>query len=156
MVAQTQIAPTNGNSSPPQAFVRNTGELVSDAMTLAELQGQLLVIDFKDDLQRLLWPIGFLVAGAIVALGCLPIVLVTLALGIMAGTGWPPWLAFLTSLSVGLVLAAGLIGGAIWQLRSGLTFLVRSRSEWQQNLAWFKSLVRRLGKSTNRPAEPGT
>lgn len=155
MVAQTQVKPTNGSTSAPLAVARNTGELLSDALTLAELQARLLVIDVETDLKRLITPAILLAAGAVMALSCLPIVLVTIALGLIAGAGLQPWLAFLASVGIGLVLAAILVAAGVWFLRNKLTFLARSRTEWQQNVRWFKSVARRLGQSSSRPAAPG-
>jgi putative superfamily III holin-X len=157
MVAQTSVDQTNvpPDPSPPQAVARNTGELLSDAMTLAELQSQLLVLDIQDDLRKLILPLASLLTGIVLALSCLPIALVTIALALVAGTGIAPWLAFLISLAIGLVLASCFMFPAILYFIYQLNLLERSRSEWQQNLRWFKSLVRRLGKSFSRPAEPG-
>jgi len=155
MVAQTQINPTNGSPSPPVAVARSTGELLSDALTLVELQSKLLAIDVEDDLQRLITPVILLATGAVLGLSCLPIVLVTIALGLIAGAELAPWLAFLIALAIGAGVAAILLAVGIWFLRNKLTFLSRSRSEWQQNVKWFKSVARRLGSGSSRPASPG-
>jgi len=156
MVAQTPVTPTNGSStSPQQGVAHNTGELLADALTLAELQSKLLVVDVQDDLRKLIAPVVVLITGAVVGLSCLPIALVTIALGLMAGLGLAPWLAFLISLLIGAAVAAGLILGGMFYLKSGLTFLERSRAEWQQNLQWFKGLVRRLGSGFSRSVRPG-
>jgi membrane protein DedA with SNARE-associated domain len=155
MVAQTQVKPTNGSNSPPLAVARGTGELFSDALTLVELQGRLLSIDVGNDLRRLIVPAVLLVSGAVMGLSCLPILLVALALGIMAAWNLAPWLAFLIALGVGAFVAAILLAVGGWFLRNKLTFLSRSRSQWQQNVNWFKSVVRRLGSTSSRPASPG-
>lgn len=155
MVAQTPISPTNGSPSPPVAVARSTGELLADALTLAELQGKLLVIDVEDDLRRLITPVILVAAGAVLGLSCLPIALVTIAVGLVAGAELAPWLAFLIALAIGAGVAAILLAAGIWVLRNKLTFLSRSRSEWQQNVKWFKSVVRRLGSRSNRPGAPG-
>lgn len=167
MVAQTPVNMTNGSSgaggggssgrsSAPQSMARNTGELLGDAMTLAELQGKLLLVDVQDDLKRLIMPVALLVTGVVLALTCLPIAMVTIALGLIAGAELAPWLAFLITLGGALAVALVLILAGVWYFRHGLTFLGRSRAEWDQNIRWFKSLVRRLGAgSPSRPAEPG-
>ena len=155
MVAQTPISPTNGSPSPPVAIARGTGELLSDALTLVELQGKLLVIDVEDDLRRLIAPVILLAAGAVLGLSCLPIVLVTIAVGLIAGAELAPWLAFVIALAIGAGVAAILLAAGMWILRNKLTFFSRSRTEWQQNVKWFKSVVRRLGSGSSRPASPG-
>jgi len=155
MVAETQMNSTNGSPTPPQAVARNTGELLADAMTLAELQGKLLALDVQDDLRKFIAPLVMLVTGAVLGLSCLPVALVTIALGLVAGAGLEPWVAFLLTLLVGVTLAAGLVLGGVWYLRSELTFLARSRAEWQQNVRWFKGMVRRLGSGSRRTAQSG-
>jgi len=154
MVVETQINPTNGSPTPPQSMARNTGELLADAMTLAELQGKLLALDVQDDLRKFIAPLVMLVTGAVLGLSCLPVALVTIALGLVAGAELAPWLAFLLTLLVGVILAAGLVLGGVWYLRNELTFLARSRSEWQQNVRWFKSMVRRVGSGSRRTTQP--
>jgi hypothetical protein len=137
-------------------MARNTGELLGDAMTLAELQGKLLLVDVQSDIKRLILPVALLVTGAVLALSCLPVAMVTIALGLVAGVELEPWLAFLITLGGALLVALTLILAGVWYFRHGLTFLSRSRAEWDQNIRWFKSLVRRLGASSpSRPAEPG-
>jgi Putative Actinobacterial Holin-X, holin superfamily III len=156
MVAQTPVNTTNGSGTSPQHGVaHNTGELLADALTLAELQSKLLVVDVQDDLRKLIAPLAVLITGAVVGLSCLPVALVTIALGLVAGAGLAPWLAFLISLGIGAAVAAGLVLGGVFYLKRGLTFLERSRTEWEQNVRWFKSLVRRLGSSSNRSVHPG-
>ena len=148
MVAETQVNPKNGkngSSTASPGVARSTGELLADALTLAELQGKLLTIDVQDDLRKLITPLVLLATGAVLGLSCLPIVLVTVALGLIAGAELAPWLAFLISLGIGLAVAAVLLAAGVWCLRNQLTFFVRSRAEWQQNVRWFKSLVKRLG-----------
>jgi putative superfamily III holin-X len=157
MVAQTTMnSPGGGDPSPPRAVARNTGELLSDALTLAELQSKLLWLDVQSDLSKLITPLALMVIGVVLALSCLPIALATLALGLVAGAGLPPWLAFLIALGVGLLLAAILAGIGVWVLLHGTSFLSRSRSEWGQNIRWFKNLVRRLGERTNRSTASAT
>jgi membrane protein DedA with SNARE-associated domain len=154
MVAETQVNPPNGSSA-PLAMARNTGELLSDALTLTELQGKLLALDLQDDLSKLITPLILLAAGAVLALSCLPLALVTIAFGLVAGAHLEPWLALLIALAIGLACAACLVAAGAWCLRSQLTFLSRSRVEWKQNVQWFKSVVRRLGANSRRPAAPG-
>jgi membrane protein DedA with SNARE-associated domain len=150
MVAETQVNPTNGAPSPPAAVARSAGELLADALTLLELQARLLKIDAEDDLKKLILPAVLFVAGAVLGLSCLPIAMVALALGLVAAAGFEPWLAFLIALCGGGVISAALVAMGIALLRSRLTFLPRSRAEWQQNVNWFKSVARRLSARSDR------
>lgn len=146
MVAQTSINQTGGgDNSPPQAVARNTGELLADAMTLAELQGKLLLHDVRSDLRNLMIPLVLIVMGSLLVIACLPMALAALALGLVAAGIEELWIAFLISLGVGALLAVCLLAGGVWYLFHGLSFLARSRSEWDQNVRWFKGLLRRLG-----------
>ncbi|HUE70919.1 MAG TPA: phage holin family protein [Pirellulaceae bacterium] len=156
MVAQTSVDRNNGaDNSPSQAVARNTGELLSDALTLIELQSKLLLLDVQSDLRKLITPIALVLTGALLAFACLPIALTTLALGLAAGTGMELWAAFAISLAAGLVIAVALLGAGVWFLLHGLSFIAHSRVEWDQNVRWFKSLLRRLGDRPRQPTQPG-
>ena len=155
MVAQTQVEQkTNGaDNSPPRAMARNTGELLSDAMTLVELQSKLLLVDVKSDLRQLIAPVVLVFCGVILALAALPIAMIALALGLEAATDLQLWAAFAISFAVAILIAGGAIGGGVWFLLHGLSFLSRSRSEWVQNVRWFKNLLRRLGERPRSGAD---
>jgi membrane protein DedA with SNARE-associated domain len=124
-------------------------------MTLIELQAKLLLFDIQSDLRKLIAPIALILTGGLLIFACLPIALTALALGLAAATGMELWAAFATSLAAGLVIAAALLGAGIWFLLHGLSFLARSRIEWDQNVRWFKGLLRRLGDRPRHPTQPG-
>ena len=146
MVAQAEVDRTNGaENSPPRAMARNTGELLSDAMTLAELQSKLLLVDVKHDLRQLIAPLALIVIGALLVLAALPIALSAVALALDSGTDLQLWAAFAVTFAGAILIAGGMVGGGVWYLLHRLSFLARSRSEWDQNVRWFKNLLRRLG-----------
>ena len=59
MVDQAQVTATNGrNELPPQAVARGASEFMHDVVTLAELQGKLVVIDFRDGMAKLITPLA--------------------------------------------------------------------------------------------------
>ena len=153
MVAQTSVVDrTNGaDNSPPRAMARNTGELLADAMTLVELQSKLLLLDVQADVRKLITPLVLILIGAVLGFACLPVALTALALGVSAATEMELWVAFSISLMVGLAIAGILLGAGVWYLLHGLTFLARSRNEWNQNVRWFKNLLRRLGDKPRQP-----
>ena len=154
MVAQAQVERTNGaDNSPPRAMARNTGELLSDAMTLVELQSKLLLVDVKADLRQLIIPLALIVGGVIITLASLPISLIAVALALDAATDLQLWAAFAISFAFAIVIAGGLVGGGAWYLLHRLSFLARSRSEWAQNVRWFKNLLRRLGERPRSGAD---
>ena len=151
MVDQAQVNGAAKVEAAPRAVARNTGELLQDLVTLAELQARLLVLDVRDGAQRLLWPVGLLLVGTAIAVACLPVAFITVALALVETTKLTLAQAFGVSLLSGMVLTT-LIAGLGWALfRRRPDLLERSRAEWQQNVKWTKHALRRLGKITSRP-----
>jgi len=148
MVDQTTLE--NGalpSESPPRAVARNTAELMSDVLTLAELQGRLLVIDVESGIGKIIPLAVTLLAGAVLAASCLPIALATIALALVELTTLSMAQAFACSLLGGALISLLLVAVAFWQFRAGLGLLKRSQSEWQQNLKWIKNTLQRMGRS---------
>ena len=153
MVSQAEIKPTNGRNGetelPPRAVARNAAEFLHDVTTLAELQGKLAVVDFKEGLAKLITPVILVCAGAAFVLGCIPIALTTLAVTLAHTTTLSPPVCYGISLAVGLVLAALLILPSIGPLRRGIRMFDRSFEEWRRNRSWAKETLRRLGQSSS-------
>ena len=120
MVDQVQINPTNGRTElPPRAVARNTAEFLHDVATLAELQGKLALVDLREGVAKLLFPVGLLGAGAAVALGCVPIALMAIAFTLEAhDDAVAGRLFWRLRWRVGLVLAALIIVTAIAALKN--------------------------------------
>lgn len=137
----------NGSSGfPPQAVVRNVSEFARNVITLAELQTELLKVDAQESLKKLIAPIVLLATTMLIILGCVPVLLTALALG-LAAAGLADWQAFLAAAGIGLALAAitGLVG---WQrLRKLPAILNRSKQEFSSNVAWVKGAL----SNTPRP-----
>src|SRR5215207_4754164 len=95
MSDQTKIEERNGS---PAGLARDVGEFAYDVLTLAELQGQLLLADVRECSQKAFAPGVVLLSGFALVLAGLPIALVSLAL----------WLkeVFATSYAAGFLLAA--------------------------------------------------
>ena len=144
MVDQAHVNPPGG--SRPRSPVRGTADFLHDLLTLAELQWQLLVVDSREWLGRLLWPALGLAAGLALAASCLPLALIVLALTLVETTTLSLAQAFGVSLGMGLVLAAALVAAALWYVRRRLGFLERSRQEWQRNVQWAKETLQRVGR----------
>ena len=157
MVDQAQIKPTNGHSElPPRAVARNAAEFMHDVATLAELQGKLAMLDLSDGVSKLLWPVALVAAGAAVALGSIPIALMTLALTLQETTTLSPPICFAIALGVGVVVAALLIVPSIGALKRGVRMFDRSLHEWGRNRLWAKETLKRLSQSGTRPPTPAT
>jgi hypothetical protein len=155
MVDQAQVNPTNGRTElPPRAVARSTADFLHDVATLAELQGKLALVDLREGMQKLLFPVGLLGVGAAVALGCVPIALMAIAFTLEATTDLPVAACFGISLAIGLVLAAIIIGAAIAGFKKNIRIFDRSLAEWRCNSQWAKDTLKRLGKNPNDPYCP--
>jgi len=154
MVDQAPLKSANGRAeSPPQAMARSAGELVDDVLTLAELQGKLLVVDFETGLQKLIWPAVVLAAGAIVALGSVPVALAALALAIDETTRLTLAQSFGVVLAGATLVAIVLIAASVSYLRHSWSMFDRSWTELWRNVQWSKEMLRRLGRRSARPTE---
>jgi hypothetical protein len=135
--------------SPSGAVAQSSAEFLHDLVTLAELQAQLVVLDGKQGLARLVAPVAGVLFGAILALGCVPVALATIALVLTETTDLTPAGAFALVVGVGSGVALLLVIACAWLLKRSLKMFARSQREWQQNVRWFKETLRRL---RNKPA----
>ena len=143
---------SNGRTElPPQTMARNSASFLADVATLAELQGKLLVVDLQEGTNKLVTYVALLVAGVVVALGCVPIALAALAILLAETTRLSLPASFGVALLAGLVLAALLAVPAFFAVKKGLWMFERSRSEWRRNVQWFKDTMRRLGTQSSCP-----
>jgi hypothetical protein len=161
MVGQAQITAAEKSEShdrelPPRAVARSTAEFLHDVATLAELQGKLVLIDVREGTAKLLLEIMMIAMGAIVALGCVPIALATLALVIAGTTTLSLALSFAIALATGLVLACILAIPACLAVKANIRIFDRSLAEWRRNRQWAKETLRRLANSSPqyRPSSP--
>jgi hypothetical protein len=157
--SQRYDAPSDESESlsPSGAVAQSSSEFVHDLVTLAELQAQLVVLDGKQGLTRLVAPVAGVLFGAILALGCVPVALATIALVLTETTGLSPARSFALVVGVGGLVALVLIVACAWLLKRSLKMFARSQREWQQNVRWFKETLRRLrGKSSAAPTSSWT
>jgi hypothetical protein len=153
MVDQAQQVNGNGRGgeTPPRAVARSAGELVHDLVTLAELQGRLALVDARDGVNRLMLAAAMVVAGVLIALGCIPIALAALALLLVETTTLTQVQAFGIALAIGVVLAGLLVGIGLYVLRQRSNMFERSRAEWQQNLRWAKDALGKVSRGSPLP-----
>ena len=148
MVDQAQVNPTNGRTElPPKAVARTTADLLHDMAILAELQGKLALVDLREGVAKLLFPVGLLAVGAAVTLGCVPIGLMAIAFTLEATTTLPLAACFGIALAIGLVLAAVIIVPAILTFKKNIRIFDRSLAEWRCNSQWVKDTLKRLGRN---------
>jgi hypothetical protein len=141
---------------PPQAVARNSASFLGDFATLAELQGKLLVVDLREGTNKLIFSLVLLVAGTVIALGCVPVALAALALLIGELTNLTPAACFGIALLVGLVLAGALAVPGLFAVKKGLWMFDRSQTEWRKNVQWFKDTIRRAGGGSSCPPAGAT
>jgi len=152
MVDQAQVTATNSRTElPPQAVARSATELMHDVVTLAELQGKLVLIDFREGLAKLMTPVVALLAGTAFGLGCVPVALATLAILLKELTTLSLAACFGISLAVGLFTCLVLTIVAFGVVRSSLKMFDRSLYEWSRNRKWLKDTLKRASQSPSQP-----
>jgi hypothetical protein len=159
MVDQAQVTgadqpEANGRELPPRAVARSTAEFLHDITTLAELQGKLVLIDFKEGTTKLLIEMMMIAIGAAIGLGCVPIALATLALVIAENTTLSLPVSFAIALATGVVLACILAIPACLAVRANISIFDRSLAEWKRNRQWAKETLRRLAQSSPQRTNP--
>jgi uncharacterized membrane protein YqjE len=156
MVDQAPLKDKNGvRESPPRAAARNLSELMSDVMMLAELQGQLAMVEFRQELRKLVPSVAVLAGGIILAFCCLPLALVCIALMLDEWTQLSRPVAFLVTLGGAVLLALLLVLGSVWYMRSSIGLLDRSRAELSLNVKWIRNMLKRMGTSDSRQGKFG-
>lgn len=134
---------------PPMAVARTMSQLAHDVVELAELQSALVRLELEGVRQKIAAPVVLLGVTAIVGITCIPLMMVSGALGLTELTGWPLWASLLAVAAVGLVVAVicGLVGwGKVKALSSPLP---ESRREWSRNMRWIKSVLRHKASPTS-------
>ncbi len=142
------------NGRPIEEATSAVGEhvvnLTSDLVSLAELQGQLLVIDAKETCDQATTPALIAVAGVCVLLSAISLLLAAVVetLSIRTELTWEGacWLV-----AVGAILCATLaIGYGLAKMRRACRTLQRSQAEFQENLRWIKKVVQQAATSGKR------
>jgi uncharacterized membrane protein YqjE len=150
MVAETQVNQDGKSQSAPATVARSAGELMADAMTLAELQFSLAEIDLRSAWRRLMGGVFLVAMGLLFAIATLPVILAALALAISALAPMELWLAMLITVGGALFVAAIILLWGIWRLRRRGALFARSKEELRQNTKWFKSVLRQSDRAWRR------
>ena len=152
MVDQTQMTErSNGRGhaahrstfSSTRSAARNMAHLLHDAVTLAELQLRLLVLDCQQAGASLRAPTIAIGLGAILALSCVPVALVGIAILLMDVGGFTRVEAVWLTFAIALIVAAVSVSCGVWWLRSRTSLFESSRVEWVQNIERLKEMLRR-------------
>jgi hypothetical protein len=119
------------------------GDLLHDVVSLSELQVQLLAVDARESVDKAKTPIGLLVGGIALALGAVPVLLLSLAEALTLWLGWERALSYLVSGLAGAVIAGILLYLAWQQMGAVLAVFDRSRVELAENIRWIKYALTR-------------
>lgn len=132
----------NGSAkSPTKTVVRNTAKLFHDAVTLVELQAELVKIEAQQSLRKTVRPVVLLIAAACLALGCTPVLLLSLAYVLIDAAGLSHGLSLLIAGCAGLIVAVAVIAVAIRRLTHGVIGFSRSIEEFKRNISWMKQAL---------------
>jgi hypothetical protein len=119
------------------------GELMRDIVSLAELQCELLKIDCRDGLKRMLIPAVLLLFAGMVAAGTVPVALIFIAELLAQAAGLSRAAAFSIAALSGCIAAAamGVVGWSY--IRGVVRVFERSREELTRNMTWIKQALQR-------------
>jgi hypothetical protein len=143
----------------PAAGVRSgVSGVLHDALTLAELQFKLLAVDAQAASGRAIVPVALLGSASVFAASALPLLLIALAQLLRDQAGWPPALATLASVGAGIVVAGVLALFGYFGLRTCLAPLGRSRDEFNRNVTWLKTTLKRheIRREAEQAVTPGS
>jgi uncharacterized membrane protein YqjE len=140
MVHQAPL--NNGSSTGAAALGENFSRFAHDLTTLTELQVRLLAVDVRDAKQKSGAAAALLLGGAVLMLGCIPVLLLGLAQLLIEFAQWPASGAY-ACVAVAALIIGGAVGYAGWnKLMSAAGTLGRSRAELLETLQWIKKALR--------------
>lgn len=149
MVAETKMN-TSSDTLAPIAVARGTGEVLVDAMTLAELQVQLAELDLYDAKNRLTGGITLLTAGVVIGASTIPVLLAACGLALSQAAKLDLALSLFITVGAALLVALCILLIGKRKLRFQGVLFQRSRNEWRQNAKWLKAMLRQSGSRHGR------
>lgn len=136
-------APFRSTSSPFSDFASQAAEVTSDVVELAELQVKLARLDAAEAVKRVVWPLGFILLAACLAIASLPVIFFGLAGLLQELSGWMPWVCQLIVGVIGIVIAIAIAASSLRTISRAFNTFERSSQELSKNIAWFKSIFRK-------------
>jgi len=144
MVDQANRDGVDSSSEPTPQSRAKLADLLDDIVQLGELQRQLFVADLHQAGRLVRLQVVLLALGVLLALSCVPLALVTVALLLVEFARLGYAAAFGCTLIVALIGAAGLIAASFRWFRAGPRLFQRSAAEWTLNQQWLKDKLQRL------------
>ena len=141
MASQTQMNGRTASRSAGKAVSRNVAGLVQDMVELAELQVQLVNVDIREATSKATWPLLSILAGVSLALGSIPVLLLSLGWVVIRRAGLPHDAAFALAALIGFLIAGALAWFGWRKLNATLAVLSRSKYELIENIRWVKSAL---------------
>lgn len=137
------------NDSPNQyeesgftAAGRGLGDLAHDALTLVELQLELVKLDSKKAVRKAVLPVVLALAGVVLLLGCASIALAAFAYLLFAKTALSQAAAFGVSALTGVLVGTVLLWSAWVLIRKSVHVFARSSDEFTRSVHWLKDVLR--------------
>lgn len=135
-----------------ESLKQNFAEVLHDVGDLAELQWELLQADMEDARQRATGPLITLVVIAVIALGAVPVLLLSLGELLAYYAEWPTGWAYLLVVAITAVAIGITAKVAINRLGKATKTFQRSREELTANIRWMRQVVKAHGRPQRMPA----
>jgi len=141
---------TNGRTPTDERNMASSfAGLTHDVIELAELQAQLFTLDIKNTSKQARTSLALVIGGVCLLLGTIPVLLATIAAALNQYAAWS-WAASLAMATVIGIAGAGTVMGVAWsRFRSGIVTMERSREEFNRNVAWVKTSLRRRAQASS-------
>jgi uncharacterized membrane protein YqjE len=127
---------------------RNMAHLLHDAVTLAQLQMRLFVLDCQQLKTKLGTAVVAIAVGLVLALASIPVALAGIALFFRDVAGLSRLGAVWLTFGLAFLVAAICVGCGIWWLRRGTNVFESSRVELTQNIERLKEMLWRSSHPT--------
>jgi uncharacterized membrane protein YqjE len=136
-----QAAVNGRHEEHDDAVTRGPANLVSDVVTLVELQARLAALECRENANTAAPPLVAITVGLLLAAGAVPVLLIGTARLLATRLGIDEGSSMLLTAASATVVAATAVGVSIVYLRGSLCGFRRSREELRRNLAWARSLI---------------
>jgi hypothetical protein len=141
----------NGSAPGPGDVVHNVAGLGEDLLSLAELQAHLATIELKQNAQAIQFGGAFILVGAVLGMGGLPIALAGIAELLVSGLGMQRGWALILVAVAAFVIAGTCVAIAVARIRAADLGFPLSREELARNMNWIRTVLLYSGRSARAP-----